>query len=414
MKLTILTPFFPPETGAPQSRLYEMSKRLKQYGHDVQILTALPNAPVGKIFPGYRWRLWHRETIDGISVVRTWMWAVKSKSSVLRLLSIVSWLFTALFIGFWFCRRPQLLLWNSPPLFSAPVANFLKRIWRVPLVMWVADVWPITYIRLGNDPNSMGVKLLAYLERKSYKQADLIALVTPGAQEDVEERFPNVTTTIWSNGVDTELFQPGHANPKQREAYGLTKDHFTVVFAGLHGMFQGMDVFTEAAKELQSEPNVRLLLVGDGVRKPELLETAKRENLTNLIFGDPIPKSEVPALIASCEVSAVPLCSRMPGTMPSKFYEALASGVPAVVAAECEAQRLIDKYEVGFTYEPGDGKSFAEAVRKLSRLSPEEFDAMRRRCRELSARFERDRLAKSAHETLVALEQNQPLPKISW
>jgi glycosyltransferase involved in cell wall biosynthesis len=414
MKLLILTPHFPPETGAPQSRLYELSKRLTGAGHQVTVLTAMPNVPVGRVFPGYRWKLWNREELDGIKVVRTWILAVKSKNTILRLVSIISWLITSLFVGFWFCRRPSILLWNSPPLFIAPVAGILKRIWRVPMVMWVADVWPESYIRFGASETSTTIRLLYWLERKSYRDADLIAPVTPGAREHIQSRFPDLQTTLWSNGVDTSLFGPEFATAEVRKKYGLAEDDFVVVFAGLHGVFQGMEVFVDAAKQLQDDPKIKLLLIGDGVRKPALLEQAKKEHLPNLIFGDPISKAEVPALIASCEASAVTLSCRMPGTMPSKFYEALASAVPAIVAGGCEAEGLIEKYQVGVSYEPMDGGSFAEAVRKLRQLAPEERSEMKNRCRELSHRFDRERLAETVKETLLALEKGEPIPEVDW
>ena len=120
MRLLIITQYFPPETGAPQARLYELAKRLKDMGHEIAVLTTMPNYPTGKIFKGYRYRARLTEVMEGIKVVRTCLYPSKSSKTLPRLLSYLSFGIASVLLGIWGLGKQDVVLIESPPLFLVP------------------------------------------------------------------------------------------------------------------------------------------------------------------------------------------------------------------------------------------------------------------------------------------------------
>ena len=142
MKIAILTQYYPPETGAPQARLSDLARRLVERGHDVSVITAMPNYPVGRIFDEWRGRPVAREVRDGVVVLRSWMFAYKGPSVLRQLLSYFSFLLSSIITAPFRLRRADILLWESPPLFLSIAAFILARRLRAKLVMNVSDLWP--------------------------------------------------------------------------------------------------------------------------------------------------------------------------------------------------------------------------------------------------------------------------------
>ena len=413
MKILILTQFFPPEMGAPQARLYELAVRLIERGHTVTVLTAVPNYPTGRVFGGYRWKLWTTESIDGIRVVRTCLMPSKSRSILIRTLSSLSFVLCSVLFGGWACLKQDVLVFNSPPLFTALAAIPLKWISRAKTLMYVADIWPESFIQMGKSPTSLPVRLLSVLERLAYRISDVVALVTPGAQKSIEQRFPKANTTLFSNGADTNVFRAELRSMEVRQRYGVQDDVFLVGYIGLHGVFQGLGVLVKAAERLKDNPKIQFLSIGDGVEKKKLIELAKEKGLENIQFCDPIAKKDVPAILASCDCSVVPLAVAMPSTMPSKIYEALASGVPAMLTQQCQGQQLVEENNLGRTFAPMDDAQLASAISELAG-NADEVAQVRENCLRVAPRFSRDSLADNVNAVLIAMHEGTPLPDVTW
>ena len=216
-----------------------------------------------------------------------------------------------------------------------------------------------------------------------------------------------------SNGVDTSMFSPSLRRDEVRRSIGARNGEFLVGYCGLHGLAQGLDAVVHAAKRLESEERIRFVLIGDGPVKEHLVSLARELNATSIRFCDPKPKKAMPSIVASCDAMLVPLVARLPGTMPSKIYEALASGTPPIVARGCEGETLVKQYRVGSTFEPMDGAGLAKAVKELA-VDSSGRQAMRIRARELALRFDRDLLASRTEGVLEAVHSGQSLPEITW
>lgn len=415
MNLLIITQYFPPEMGAPQARLYELAKRLQAKGHQITVLTAMPNYPTGKVFDGYRGKLRKTEDMDGIKIVRTCIIPSISSKTLPRLFSYITFGLSSLLLGIWGIGKQDVVLIESPPLFLVPFALLVAKAARGKAVMMVSDIWPDILIRMGHAPiESRSTKAMLWLEKFSYKHSHAVALTNPGARDQIQQRFPDLKkVTVISNGVDTEMFGPQFYSDDIRKQYGASHDDFLVGYCGLHGLAQGLEVILGAADKLRDQSNIKFIMIGNGPTKDALLKKAEELNLPNLKFYDRRPKTEMPGILASLDVSLVTLSGRFPGTMPSKVYEAFASGTPPIVAKACEAEALVTEYNAGNCYEPLDSDSMASAISDLAN-KPDRYKQMRNNAIELSGRFDRAVIADRTNEILTAIAENKDLPEVSW
>jgi glycosyltransferase involved in cell wall biosynthesis len=144
-----------------------------------------------------------------------------------------------------------------------------------------------------------------------------------------------------------------------------SEGQFVAVYAGLHGHAQGLNQVLEAAHVLASDFRFRFVLIGDGPEKRRLQVLANEMRLSNVRFLDPLPHSEIPAILAASDVILVPLVGHITGAVPSKIYEGMASGRPLVVIAHGEPADIVREHRVGLTVRPNDIQGLADALRKL-------------------------------------------------
>ncbi len=399
--------------GAASTRLSELAKRLAAMGHTVQVITALPNYPTGRIFPGYRGKIRMVEEMEGIRVIRTWIYPSTSSRTLPRLFNYLSFVLTSILLGWWGLGRQDVILCESPPLFLVPAGLVIGRITRARMIMNASDIWPDLVVRLGYPLGWLSLKLMHFLERFGYQCSDVVAVTNPGAMEQIEKRFPRVETTVISNGADLDLFRPLLRSQAVRTSLGAGPETFLVGYCGLHGLAQGLEVVVEAAARLRDHPRIRLVMVGDGPTKEGLMARTRQLELDNLRFEECKPRADIPAILASCDASLIPLAAELPGTMPSKVYEALASGVPVVVTRGCEAETLVDQFHVGRAFAPLDAKDLAAVLIDLADR-PEAWARMRRNGIELAARFDRKVIAARTEAIFQAVAAGRPLPKVSW
>ncbi len=414
MKLLIHTQYYPPEMGAPQARLSELAKRLKAMGHEITVLTAMPNYPVGKVFDGYKWKIRKTETIDGIRVCRVCLFASRSKRILPRLASYISFGITSVLLGIWGLGRHDVMLIESPPPFLVPFGWLLGKLVGAKPVMMVADIWPYQLVAMGMVSEGPGLRLCNWLEAFSYNHCYAVATTNPGASRHIQERFPHLKNiTVISNGVDTKFFRHDLRSDEMRSSIGVGPEDFLVGYCGLHGTAQGLEVVLQAAEKLKNQKNIKFVMVGDGPCKEELMKMAEDLNLENLKFLERRPKSDMPKIVASFDTSLMPLVVRLRGVMPSKVYEALASGVPPIVAKGCEGEALVKMYEVGECYEPADAGELAQAILRLA-SDRERWHRLCKNAIELSKKFDRDISAENTEQIFNAIIEGDPLPKVRW
>lgn len=351
-RLCILTQYFPPEMGAPQARLSELGERLLDLGWDVEALTALPNYPTGRVFPGYPS---HRPAVESVGRIRTVRVPLlpSQQGFARRLGCYFSFAGSAAFHGPRLCARPDLLFVESPPLFLGFAARRLAKRWRCPYVLNVSDLWPQSAIEMGVVQPGLATRLAERLELSLYRHA---AGVTGQSEEIVESivaRSEGTPAEVITNGVDPSRFGPEQADDGARALIGPEPGP-VFLYAGLLGLAQGLDQILGVAASLPDDVPGRCVLVGDGPVRAALEERIAREKIDRVRLLPAQPRQRIPALLAAADVAVATLGLRLRGAVPSKIYEAMASARPLLLIAAGEAARRVEQAECGLAVRPGD------------------------------------------------------------
>lgn len=323
----------------------------------VTVLTAMPNYPTGHIHAGYGgWVA--REQLDGVRVVRTGIYATKSLRMIPRLLGYFSFVLSSALLGVWLVGRADYLVTESPPLFLGIAGWFLSLGSHARWIFNVSDLWPESAVELGViRRGSLSYRIGTWLERLFYSTAWAVTCQSRGILENVNKRFPEVRTYHLANGVDTEFFQ---AKQEGHRAKGLH-----VVYAGLHGLAQGLQQIVLAADGMRQDESIGFSLVGDGPEKQDLMKMAEGLGLTNVQFLPAVPQARIPELLSSADALLVPLKVKLTGAVPSKLYEAMALSKPVILIADGEAAQVVREAGCGIVVEPGDIPGLVKAVQHL-------------------------------------------------
>lgn len=363
MQFLILTQYFPPEIGAPQARLEAFAKELQRHGHDVTVVTAMPNYPTGVVQPAYKGKFIVAEEISGISVIRTWIYAASGRNTLKRLASYLSFCCTSL-IGCLRVPRPDYLLVESPPLFLGVTALFVCWVRRVPFVLIISDLWPASARELGFIRNGFMLWAAERLESFLYRAAFRITGVTEGICRTVAAKVGSRKVMFLPNGVDIDLFHPasnGHLGV-------VAPDEIGFVYAGTHGYYQGLDTILDAAELLKDVEGIVFALIGDGPEKPRLKREAGNRSLSNVRFYDARPLSDLPAVFANARASIATFRNMAVflGGRPAKIFPSLACAVPVIFAGAGETAELIASAGCGVTVPPENAAAMAAAVRRFA------------------------------------------------
>jgi glycosyltransferase involved in cell wall biosynthesis len=366
LRVTFLTHYFPPEVGPAQTRLHELAKRLIAAGEAVTVVTGFPNYPAGEIFPGYHGKRFMEDSYDGIRVLRTWVFATRSRGFMGRLLNYFSFpIFSLLAV-----RRlgpTDIIYVQSPPLFTGLAALWFSRLKRAPFIFNVSDIWPQSAVELGMLRNRFAIRLAEMLEHRIYRRATRITVATPGILERLVARgVPRDKIFLLTNGVDTAAYNVTSPDRELAQRLGLD-GHKVFMYAGLHGLAQGLDVILEAAK-LTHNPDVLYVLVGDGADKAALVAKAEAEKIANVRFLPIQPTSSLPALLNLAYATVIPLrrLDLFKAALPSKLFDSMAAGRPIVAPLWGEAAALVEAAACGLVVEPEDARAVQEAVEKLA------------------------------------------------
>jgi colanic acid biosynthesis glycosyl transferase WcaI len=367
MRIGVLTQYYPPETGAPQARLSHLAEAFARQGHEVVVLTAMPNYPRGRVFEGYG-GVFRRETRNGVTVLRSWIYPTQSVGRVRRLLNYFSFVGSSILVGSVKLPKLDYLVTESPPLFLGIAGYLLARRTGARWIFNVSDLWPESAVRLGVIGPGAALRASERLEAFCYRKAWLVTGQSREILADVEARFPGTSTYLLSNGVDTEMFGPERRSPESRRRLADDAPYngaCVAVYAGLHGIAQGLDQVLDAAIELKDE-TIQFVLVGEGPEKARLVARAAGMGVGKVRFLDSLSREEMPALMASADVAIVPLKLRLPGAVPSKLYEAMGSGAPVVLVAEGESASIVNETGAGIVVAPGDVGGLARALKSLA------------------------------------------------
>jgi glycosyltransferase involved in cell wall biosynthesis len=394
MHILFLTDNFPPEVNAPASRTHEHCRQWVAAGEQVTVVTCAPNFPKGRVFDGYRNRLWQQETIDGIRVIRVWSYITANEGFVKRVLDYTSYMLTA-FIASLFVRRVDIVVGTSPQFFTAVAAWAVGAVKRIPYVFELRDLWPESIKAVGAMKESAAIRWLEKLELFLYRRASLIVSVTHSFRETLMRRgIDGAKIEVITNGVDLSRFSPRPKDAALESELGFA-GCFVAGYIGTHGMAHALETLLAAMDALQQRPegqSIRLLLLGDGARKANLEAEAARLDLGNVRFVGTVPKEQVARYWSLLDVSVIHLrqTELFTTVIPSKLFECMGMGIPVLHGVAGESARIVEREGVGIVFAP---ENAAQLVDGLLRLQSDTGLRERLRAAALAAAGQYDRSA---------------------
>lgn len=394
MRILYLSQYFPPEFGAAASRAHSMSRWLARFGHEVTVVTAIPNYLLDAVPESYRGRRQESEDIDGVKVYRAWLYTSPKRDNWRRMANYLTFMLSAWRRGRQLFGSFDVVIVSSPPLFLGLTGVALARRFHIPLVFDVRDLWPEVGVKLGAFREGSAVeRVWRSMADYTYRHASAIVPVTQGMYEDMVARgLPTEKLHLIRNGVD--LAQIQNNAPPLREDLRL-EGKYVVLYAGLIGIMQGVDVVVRAARILQSHPEIHFLIVGDGVKRDEVVALARSLNLQNVTLLPRQPLARIPRFLNTADVCLATLAnSGLKGVIPYKMLEAWAYRRPIVVTdAEGESGKMAASCEAGIATPPGDAQTLAEAILTLKqdRALAKQMGENGRRC--IEEKLNREKLA---------------------
>ena len=364
MNILYLSQYFPPEIGATQTRAYEMASNLVSMGHQVTMMTEVPNHPSGIIPLEYRSRFRVIEKMDGIHVVRSWVYATPIKSFKTRMLFYISFMLTTVLNSF-FLKRKQfdVVYATSPPLFVGLAGLIIAKLRRIPFVFEVRDLWPESAVELGELKNPRYIQYGHTIADLCYQNATGVIGVTKGIYEKLKgKNVPEHKLFLIKNGTNPERYRYIQNHNLEKELGW--KGKFVVLYAGIHGVAQGLECVIETASVLEHMDRIHFAFVGEGPAKDGLIAEVKRKRITNIEFLSEVPADEIAKYISLASTCLVPLRKKnlFKGALPSKMFDCWACGKPIILSVDGEARTELEAARGGLFVEPENASAMAEAI----------------------------------------------------
>ena len=367
MRILFLSHYFPPEVNAPASRTYEHCRQWVKDGHQVTVVTCAPNHPRGKVYGGYKNRLYFTEVVEGIKVVRVWTYVTANEGFFKRTANYVSYMVAAI-IAAPFLHSTDVVLSTSPQFFNGLAGYFVSRIKRAPWILEIRDLWPESILAVGAIRNKTIIRMLEYLEMFAYRKADRIVPVTDAfAQYMIDKGIDGAKIEVIKNGVDLDFYQLRTRDIALQRELGI-EDKFVASYFGTHGMAHHLETILEAADKLRQHSDIVFLLVGDGAEREHILSMRDEMDLDNVIMLGQQSKEKMPDFWAISDVSLV-LLKKMDlfkTVIPSKIFESMAMKKPVILGVEGESRELLETAKGGVAIEPENSRQLADSMLQLA------------------------------------------------
>lgn len=394
MHILFLSDNFPPEGNAPATRTFEHTREWVKLGHKVTVITCVPNFPEGKVFEGFKNKLYQKQYMDGVEVRRVKTYITANEGFFKRILDYLSFMFSSVLAGL-FVRKPDVVIATSPQFFCACGGWFLALIKRKPFIFELRDIWPASIRAVGVTNNSLVISALEKLELFIYRQAALIISVTNSFKNELVGRgIEKNKIVIVFNGVDLSKYSPEAKNVDLKLSLGLD-NKFVIGYVGTIGLAHSVETIVSAGELLKDNKDVAFLVAGGGAETEKIASLLSAKKIDNFWFLGMQDKSKVPALLSLCDVSVVHLRnSELFGkVIPSKIFESFAMGLPVIIGVpEGEATALVRENSAGIVIEPENPLQMVNAVLELQQ-DQVRCNQLKLNCLSISKRYDRKQLA---------------------
>ncbi|MBT8270734.1 MAG: glycosyltransferase family 4 protein [Bacteroidia bacterium] len=351
-RVSIITSYYPPETGAASNRIYHLAEGLKDQEIDVSIITPMPNYPHGKIFKGYRGKFKIRTNENGITINRLWVFASNSKNKLLRLWAMLSYSLSLSWF-FIFNKLPEVVIIQSPPLLVSFTCLFLLKSKKRTVVLNVSDLWPLAGLELRAFKRGFAYSLLERIEAYNYKTADFIM----GQSDEILSHIRVIQEKpafLYRNYPDLELVT---SSPIQ------DSECIKLVYAGLLGIAQGI---LKLCQEIDYS-GIELHIYGQGAEKSEIETFISNNPELPIYYHGEIRRSELIKIIGTYDLALIPLLNRIYGSVPSKIFELGLLGLPVLYFGGGEGEKIVAEHGLGWTAEAGNYEVLNRVLRGITK-----------------------------------------------
>ena len=393
-KITIISIFFPPETGAAPVRISNMARELQTRGCDVEVITAMPNYPKGEIFEPYRGKIALQEDVMGIPVRRYWLYPSVSKNPIARVWSMVSFAMSLwMALPHLWRRKPEVIIINSPPIFVGFSGAVLSRICGAQTVMNISDIWPLSALELGVIKRGTFYSLLERIETFMYKNAHVCLAQSLETATHIETRVPGKHTFLYRNLDKASSYVENGAE--------YDSDGFKIIYAGLLGVAQGV---YELCRHVNFQAlGVEFHIYGAGNELSAIQEYIHAHPQCGIVLHDVVPKDQMSAILSRFHATIIPLKTHIHGAFPSKISMALSAGLPILFSGSGEGAAIVQRYGLGLVSDVGDYATLQRQITQMKTMGREQYEEIRQNCiRACNADFNYDRQADALYSFLTS------------
>ena len=378
MKILIFYQYFTTPKGSWGTRIYEFSKEWVNKGHDVTVVTSIYSKSDLKAV-----KFIENQIFEGIKVKVLNIKIDNKQPIIKRIFSFI--LYSIISSWYAFTLKADIVISSSGPI-TVGIPGLISKIFsKKKLVYEVRDLWPEVPIEVGVIKNVFLKKVAYFFEKKLYENASLVVGLSPGIRDHIISNFNHKNVISVTNSANLNLF----GEKKYFDDNILNENDFYGIYTGNIGEINNSFWLVDAARNLKNKniDNIKIVLVGDGQLKPEIISIIKKEKLINLIHFDLMPKERLVPFIQNANVSFVPLSPNpiLDTSSPNKFFESLAAGVPVIQTTKGWIKDYIEINNVGFNLDGNDSESLSELLIKLKN-NPKILDKMKQNSKNCAVR----------------------------
>lgn len=374
MRVLVVSQYFWPEGF----RINDLVQSLVSRGLAVDVLTGKPNYPDGKIYSGYQATGCTRESWEGAAIFRVPVFPRGFRSGARLFLNYSSFILSGAVLGAWKLRHIKsdvILVYAPSPLLQALAALFIGWIKRIPVIVYVQDLWPESLTATGYIRNPLVIGLVGWLVKVIYRRSSLILVSSRPFQDSIKRYSPTAEIIYYPNSVDASFCNPGSGLKPDVPALD---DGFCIVFAGNVGAAQAIHVMTDAADRLREHKEIRLVVIGAGSELDWMRSQILERGLTNLLLAGRFPVQAMPNLLSRANVLLVTLADQeiFAATVPNKIQAYMAVGRPIIASMNGEGARLVLDADAGIAVPAEDSEALADAILNLYAMSVSDRDRL--------------------------------------
>ena len=336
-EILLVSNYFPPEGGAASNRMYAMAETLNERGYKTHVVCPLPNYPKGKVFDGFKGKIYSVSFLESLSISRLWVHPSNSRNKFVRLLSMVSFaLSLAVFLII--KKTPKLVIVQYSPILVGFTAVFFSWILRKKLILNVSDLWPLAGLEMGLYRKGVTYSILERMERLCLNKSSLILAQSEEIEEHITTMGIKNKTMLYRNYPQ---FEPP-APLKEKTKVGIS-----IVYAGLLGIAQGM---YSICSTITIPEGITLHIYGSG---PEA-QSIESLHKSNIKFHGEVTREQLHLELVEYDIAFIPLIRRIYGSVPSKIFEYTRLGIPVLFYAGGEGEQIVDKHALGWSVPAGN------------------------------------------------------------